>query len=270
MPIRSVEMTGGKGIDVFRDSERRRRKCSGPIGRTKIFACAMALAMGSLPSVAAEENDPFEANNRLFHNFNITVDQFVYRPMAHAYGIVTPRVVMRGIGNMSSNLSVPGIVLNNILQLDVDSALINSARFAINTTLGIGGVLDVAAGLGMKGQTTDFGETLYTYGVSSGPYLVLPLLGPSNVRDAVGTVAGLAFNPVNQVLSRDALAGAALVKGLDFLGARYTNSEFLDSLLHDNEESYTEIKLYFEQNRRYRLDGAYSIEFIDPFGIYGE
>ena len=270
IPIRSVEMMGRMRLSLFRNSCKRRRKRSGPNGRAEKFACALALAVSSFQPVVAEEGDPFEANNRLFHNFNVAVDRFVYRPVAHAYGIVTPGVVMQGISNMSSNLSVPGIVLNNILQLDVDSALINTARFAINTTIGVGGVLDVAAGLGMRGQKTDFGETLYTYGVSSGPYLVLPLLGPSNARDAVGTLAGLAFNPVNQVLSRDALAGAALVKGLDFLGARYTNSDFLDSLLHDNEESYTEIKLYFEQNRRYRLDGAYSVEFIDPFGIYNE
>jgi len=269
-PIRSVEMMGRKKSGLFRSAEKRRRKRRSPNGRTKRFAVAMALAIFSYQPAAADENDPFEANNRLFHNFNISVDQFVYRPVAHAYGAVTPGVVMQGISNMSSNLSVPGIVLNNILQLDVDSALINTARFTINTTLGVGGLLDVAAGLGMQGQTTDFGETFYTYGVSSGPYLVLPLIGPSNTRDAVGTLAGLALNPVNRVLSGDALAGAALVKGLDFLGARYTNSDFLDSLLHDNEESYTEIKLYFEQNRKYRLEGAYSLEFIDPFGVYDE
>ena len=268
--IRSVEMMCRKKLSLFRDSEMRRRKRCSPGGRTKRFAVALALAIFSYQPAAADENDPFEANNRLFHNFNISVDQFVYRPVAHAYGAVTPGVVMQGISNMSSNLSVPGIVLNNILQLDVDSALINTARFTINTTLGVGGLLDVAAGLGMQGQTTDFGETFYTYGVSSGPYLVLPLIGPSNTRDAVGTLAGLALNPVNRVLSGDALAGAALVKGLDFLGARYTNSDFLDSLLHDNEESYTEIRLYFEQNRKYRLEGAYSLEFIDPFGVYDE
>lgn len=270
MPIRSVEMMGGKKFGLFRSAEMRRRKRCSPGGRTERFAVALALAIFSYQPAAADENDPFEANNRLFHNFNISVDQFVYRPVAHAYGAVTPGVVMQGISNMSSNLSVPGIVLNNILQLDVDSALINTARFTINTTLGVGGLLDVAAGLGMQGQTTDFGETFYTYGASSGPYLVLPLIGPSNTRDAVGTLAGLALNPVNRVLSGDALAGAALVKGLDFLGARYTNSDFLDSLLHDNEESYTEIKLYFEQNRQYRLEGAYSVEFIDPFGVYDE
>ena len=270
MPIRSVDMMGRKKLGLFLNAKRRQPKLCDPIGRAETLACALALAICSSLSVAADESDPFEVNNRFFHNSNITIDQFVYRPVAHAYGAVTPGVFRQGISNMSSNLSVPGIVLNNLLQLDVDSALINTARFAINTTLGIGGLLDVATGLGMQGQTTDFGETFYTYGASSGPYLVLPLLGPSNTRDAAGTLAGLAFNPVNRVLSGGALAGAALVKGLDFLGARYTNSEFLDSLLHDNEESYTEIKLYFEQNRQYRLEGAYSVEFIDPFGVYDE
>ena len=154
--IRSVEMMCRKKLSLFRDSEMRRHKRCSPGGRTKRFAVALALAIFSYQPAAADENDPFEANNRLFHNFNISVDQFVYRPVAHAYGAVTPGVVMQGISNMSSNLSVPGIVLNNILQLDVDSALINTARFTINTTLGVGGLLDVAAGLGMQGQTTDF------------------------------------------------------------------------------------------------------------------
>ena len=156
IPIRSVEMMGRMRLSLFRNSCKRRRKRSGPNGRAEKFACALALAVSSFQPVVAEEGDPFEANNRLFHNFNVAVDRFVYRPVAHAYGIVTPGVVMQGISNMSSNLSVPGIVLNNILQLDVDSALINTARFAINTTIGVGGVLDVAAGLGMRGQKNRF------------------------------------------------------------------------------------------------------------------
>ena len=94
-----------------------------------------------------------------------------------------------------------------------------------------GGALDVAGSMGVPRQRTDFGETLHKFGVGSGAYLVLPFAGPSSQRDAAGLLFDLAFNPVNHVLPKNALAAATAVKGLDFLGSRYRNSAFLDSLL---------------------------------------
>lgn len=233
--------------------------------------CAIALALLlNASALQASNGDPFEASNRGFHRFNQGLDRFAYRPLAHAYGSVTPNFVMDAIGNVSGNISVPSVVFNNLLQFDLESALSNSVRFTVNSTVGLGGMLDVAGSMGIPRQRTDFGETLHKLGVGSGAYLVLPFAGPSSQRDAAGLLFDLAFNPVNHVLPKDALAAATAVKGLDFLGSRYRNSAFLDSLLYEGEDSYTEVKLYYEQNRRYRLEGAYSVEFIDPFGLYDE
>jgi phospholipid-binding lipoprotein MlaA len=146
--------------------------------------------------------DPLEWFNQPMFQFNLKLDEYVLRPVATAYDKVMPDAAQRGVGRFFRNLGVIERTANNLLQGKFPSAGREVGRFFVNTTLGGVGFLDVADDLfGWKEQPEDFGQTLATYGVGSGPYLVLPFYGPSTVRDAVGFAADGAMNPMNYTLS---------------------------------------------------------------------
>jgi len=142
--------------------------------------------------------DPFEPFNSAMLNFNLKVDQYVVFPVANAYASVLPRPARESVGNFFNNVEVIPRFANNLFQLHLARAGTEVARFGINTTLGVGGLFDVAdKWFGLKEHRDDFGLTLGHYGVPTGPYLVLPLLGPSTVRDTVGLFADGAMNPLD-------------------------------------------------------------------------
>ncbi len=136
-------------------------------------------------------NDPWEPFNRKVYAFNEFVDKWLLKPVAEGYRKITPNFLDQGITNFFSNLSEPLTTLNSLLQFKGDKALISAGRFMFNSTLGLGGFIDVATDFDFVAQKEDFGQTLGYWGVGSGPYLVLPLLGPSDVRDAFGKAADL-------------------------------------------------------------------------------
>lgn len=128
--------------------------------------------------------DPWQNYNRAMFSFNMTVDRFLLKPVANAYVFVTPSLLRRGVDNVFSNILEVPSVLNGVLQGNIKSAGHDTGRILINTTLGIGGIFDVARHTGLKDSNyEDFGQTLAVWGVKSGPYVVLPLLGPSTLRD---------------------------------------------------------------------------------------
>ncbi len=132
------------------------------------------------------ERDPLEPMNRSVHGLNEGFLSWVVQPVHRAYRFVVPAAARRGLARFFSNLHAPVILVNDVLQLAPVQAGETSARFVVNSTLGIGGLFDPATPLGLPGHETDFGETLAAYWTPSGPYLVVPILGPSTVRDAVG------------------------------------------------------------------------------------
>ena len=134
-----------------------------------------ALAACAGPEAGEEVNDPFEAQNRKIHDLNVAVDRAVVRKAASAYGRVVPEGPKKLINNFSYNFSEPRNAVNSLLQGRLDRALDAGIRFAINTTIGVGGLMDIATEVGVEGQSTDFGETLYTWGVNEGAYMELPL-----------------------------------------------------------------------------------------------
>src|SRR5215470_7755431 len=131
-----------------------------------------------------DPRDPWEPMNRATFEFNDAVDRAVLKPAAEGYRFVLPEVVRTGIRNFFSNLQDPWIALNQLLQGKVERALDDASRFLWNSTLGLGGVLDVATDMRLPKHNEDFGQTLAVWGVNSGPYLVIPFLGPSTLRDA--------------------------------------------------------------------------------------
>ena len=144
-----------------------------------------------------EANDPLEGFNRAIFGFNEGTDILLFRPAAEIYRTVLPNPIRNGIRNFLRNLRSPLDIANNLLQGDLNGAEVATKRFLVNTTAGVGGVMDIAADNGLPYRSEDFGQTLAVWGVPEGPFLVLPLLGPSNFRDTAG-VAGEAYgDPIN-------------------------------------------------------------------------
>jgi len=135
------------------------------------------------------DNDPLEPMNRVIFGFNEIVDDNILEPVAKGYRYVTPDPVERSVSNFFNNLGEINTIINSALQMKLDKTITSSSRLAINSTVGVLGLFDVATSLGIEREREDFGQTLGFYGVSSGPYLVLPFFGPSSFRDAPGFYA---------------------------------------------------------------------------------
>ncbi len=134
-------------------------------------------------------HDPWESVNRRIYHFNYRLDQWVMLPAVRAYRSVTPQPVRRGVSNFFGNLAEVSTLLNSLAQLKGHRAMNTTARLLFNTVLGVGGLWDPATRMGLPRHSEDFGQTLGFYGVPNGPYLILPALGPSNLRDATGLAA---------------------------------------------------------------------------------
>jgi phospholipid-binding lipoprotein MlaA len=152
------------------------------------FAAAAILA-GCATQRAPSPRDPLEPMNRAVFEFNDAADKAVFKPVAQGYRAVLPDMVRTGVRNFFSNMRDPWIAVNQLLQGKVELALSDGWRFIVNTTFGIGGIFDVAADMRLPKHNEDFGQTLAVWGLGDGPYLVIPIWGPSTVRDGVGLVA---------------------------------------------------------------------------------
>jgi phospholipid-binding lipoprotein MlaA len=148
------------------------------------------------PATFRSKEDPWEPVNRKIFGFNETVDGYLFKPVAKGYRWVMPDPLEIAVGNVFSNLRDIPITLNNLLQLKFNNALTSSMRVIVNSTLGLAGVADVASGIGLEKHDEDFGQTLGYYGVSSGPYVVLPFFGPSSTRDAPASIVDVVTDPV--------------------------------------------------------------------------
>ena len=137
--------------------------------------------------------DPWQGMNRSIYTFNAKFDRVVFLPLIRGYEFVTPEFVRTGVSNFFSNLGEIRNFTNAVLQLKLDKAAHTASRFVWNTTLGVAGLIDVAGGMELPQKKEDFGQTLGHYGVGTGPYLVLPILGPSNLRDTAGLVTDTAI-----------------------------------------------------------------------------
>ena len=144
--------------------------------------------------------DPMENVNRATLRFNRTLDRWMLEPVTRVYRFAVPDPFIRAMRRFFLNLNTPVVLVNDLLQREWHDAGTTTARFVINTTLGFVGMLDTAGNMGVEGHTTDFGQTLALAGVGSGPYLVLPVLGPTTVRDGFGDMVGLLFRPTTYLI----------------------------------------------------------------------
>ena len=171
--------------------------------------------LGGCATAGNNPDDPLEGYNRAMFRFNDGVDKAIIKPVASGYKAVMPEVARTGVTNFFSNLADIWIGVNNILQGKVGAGASDFGRFAINTTAGILGLFDVASNAGLEKHNEDFGQTLGRWGVGSGAYVVLPILGPSSVRDGISLLAvdwrGDPLWYVNYIPTRNELVGARLV-----------------------------------------------------------
>ena len=161
-----------------------------------LAACAQVPADPAARAVFEETNDPLEPLNREIFDFNLKADRYVIKPIAQGYVAAVPEFMRTGVRNFLDHLNAPVVFANLLLQAEFKRAGITALRFFANTMVGFGGVGDPAAGAGLEKQTGDFGQTLFVWGVPDGPYLMLPIFGPSNPRDTAGSaVDGFLIDP---------------------------------------------------------------------------
>lgn len=172
---------------------------------TLILVGAVVALSGCASNTVKEEqqatlkDDPYEKINRKIFTFNDQVDNYVAEPVSNAYKFITPQFVQTGIFNFFNNLKNVNVVINDVLQAKFQQSAEDAGRFALNTTLGLGGLFDIAKNVGFEQNDEDFEQTLAVWGVPQGSYLVLPILGPSTARGIPGAVFDTAANPVTYV-----------------------------------------------------------------------
>ncbi|SDE20046.1 MlaA family lipoprotein [Kordiimonas lacus] len=213
-------------------------------------ACASTSQNG--PSASA--NDPLEPMNRAVFAFNKATDRAVLKPLSSAYIAVVPEEPRKGVSNVMRNLREPWVFVNDILQLKFGRAGKTLGRFVVNSTIGIGGLFKVSDRMGVEYHSEDFGQTLATWGVGDGPYIVLPFLGPSNLRDTVGTTAYFFYDPTTTALNKKGeLFDLALLRtGIDAFDARVRYHEAIDEL-YKEDDPYVVARSLYHQTRRYEI-----------------
>jgi phospholipid-binding lipoprotein MlaA len=225
-----------------------------PLILSGLLAIGLALSGCVAPRAAApgEEgfNDPFEDTNRGIFAFNQQVDRTVLVPVAEAYRDVVPPPMQQSLHDFLQNLNHPIIFANDVLQGQPELAANTLGRFVVNTTVGVGGMFDVATRIGIPYHSNDLGVTLATYGFDSGPYVVVPVLGPSNVRDLVGQVGDSFGDPGNYFAGQYhkfyATLGRTVTEGID---TRSRNIESLADIERTSLDYYATIRSLYGQRR---------------------
>jgi len=243
-----------------------------PVLRPRLHLALAAVALTALAACgpatlppAGVVNDPDEQANRAMHDFNVGVDRAIVRPVSLGYGQVVPEPLRIGLRNASSNLDQPLYVVNNVLQLRLQDALQNTFRFLVNSTFGLGGLLDPATDMGIFAADTDFGETMHVWGISEGGYVVLPVLGPSTSRDTVGLLVDTAMNPTRLAFSTpesDYITGLSVTDGLN---TRYELGNEIDRVYYDSPDGYRQARILYLQNRRFELRNGGAVDYLDPY-----
>lgn len=181
-----------------------------------VLALVTSLLLSSCATVSApDDRDPWESFNRSVFEFNDDFDKGIGQPVAEAYKDYLPGAVQTGVNNFFSNIDDILVVFNDLLQFKFEQAAQDFGRFTFNTTFGLLGLFDVATHMDMPKHNEDFGQTLATWGVGNGPYLVLPFLGPSNVRDTTGLVVDAYVSPLVNIEDNETRWGLIVLRAID-------------------------------------------------------
>jgi phospholipid-binding lipoprotein MlaA len=229
-------------------------------GRQIGIALLLPLAACATPkagSFEVAEADRWEGTNRKIYNFNKRLDARVLKPTANVYRTVVPKAARTGITNVYSNYGEPATILNALLQGKIKQAFRSLDRLLLNSTIGIAGVADNATELGRPQEPEDFGQTFATWGIESGPYVVLPVFGPSTLRDSFGLAFDVVVDPAD--FARNAAFSPSIPWRIGQIATRIINFRArasdmgADALLADSLDEYTLLKSVYLQNRRNAL-----------------
>lgn len=194
-----------------------------------------------------QTNDPLEPLNRAVFAVNVEADRYILKPVAYVYKEAVPHPVQDAIGNFLQNLRSPVVFMNSVLQGDVDHAGATALRFLINSTVGLAGTTDVAGEMGLVRRDEDFGQTLGVWGAEEGPYIMLPILGPSNARDALGRAVDYFADPWTYLRYEKFNYSRS---GAEIVDARVRNYELLNDLEKTSVDFYAAVRSLYRQNRR--------------------
>jgi phospholipid-binding lipoprotein MlaA len=240
------------------------------------FRAALTLALGLLAAGCAstsgdnaqlqnDAGDPLEGWNRQVFAMNEHFDHAVLKPVAEAYVAVVPEPARTGVHNFLANLNSPVVFANDVLQGEIGLAGDTAGRFGLNSTLGLGGIVDVATPAGIPNHSADFGQTLGVWGVGDDPYLVVPLLGPSDPRDLVGYGVDSAMFPLNYAGIRDYSYWAMGRGALAILDARARNLATFDQLEQTSVDPYASTRSLYRQYRRAHIrHGKSDVKNLPP------
>jgi len=224
------------------------------LGLLALSACATR-PPASEPEALAEyelNNDPLEPFNRAMYQVNTGLDTVLLRPASEFYRFLIPRPIRGGVHNVLANLRSPIILMNDTLQGDPERAATTLARFLMNSTFGIAGIFDVAKEVGLPRHSEDFGQTLAVWGVGEGPYLFIPVLGPSNPRDFVGFGVDIAADPIGWATADGDATAETLGwtrRGLTVLDTRERLIETIDILNETSLDPYATLRSAYRQRR---------------------
>ena len=214
-----------------------------------LFLVAQPVVAGENSPPPAEEpqaaNDPFEGISRVTSGFNAVVRGMIIDPLVDGYQAVTPDPIQEAVSNAVSNISEPVTAVSSLLQGDMDNAATATKWFIINTTVGLGGTSEPATRMGLEQREEDLGQALGASGIAPGPHLVLPIIGPSNFRDAAGDILTTLANPLP-------LAAKAASSGINYSN----NQEDIKSLTAGALDPYVVERDSYEQNRRYEINNG--------------
>jgi phospholipid-binding lipoprotein MlaA len=227
-----------------------------------LLAAASTACVTLPPNAPRSPQDPWESWNRGVYKFNDKFDRAIAKPVARTYVRIVPQPVRTGISNVISNLETPTVMVNDALQGKFLAAGNDLGRFLLNSTLGVGGVLDPATRVGLDRNDDDFGRTLGVWGVHAGPFVELPILGPSDVRDAPARLVDAYTNPRQYINNTPVKYGLWL---LDFIDTRVKLLP-LDDTLKGVYDPYAVIRDAYLQRRAYRISGGKSAneDLVDP------
>jgi phospholipid-binding lipoprotein MlaA len=198
-----------------------------------------------------QSRDPFEGANRVVLSINERIDWLVFDPVTKLYRLALPEAIRRGVHRALANANAPPVIVNKLLQLRFKEAGIAVGRFALNSTAGFGGLFDAAKEAGWNYDHADFGQTLAQWGSPSGPYLIVPLLGPSTARDGVGDVVDLFFNPVTYFLGPVPQIFSSSGYGFS---RREANLETIHALRDSSIDYYSVLRSAYLQHRDAALE----------------
>ena len=220
----------------------------------RVLAMALLVAIlpgcATQPTLSEDESDPLEGTNRAIYDFNETLDTYVMRPVAEFYVDYTPERVRDGVTNFFNNLGYINTIFNELLQGKLKQGIADVGRFTINSTLGIGGFIDIASAASVPKHDEDFGQTLGVWGVDEGAYLVLPVLGPSSARDVPRYITSTLLNPLFYISS-------PIIPASGVLGAVNERSNFLEATRLRDEAALDPYTFTREAYRQRRLNDIY-------------